>query len=100
MALGGNLWRLGLPRLARQQVAQALRIQRPAEQESLQFVALLVAQDMHLPFRSPPLGGDPQVQGVAEIDDGLHDRTVAPGLLHAGDEALVDLDAVEGIVRR
>lgn len=97
MALGGNLWRLGLPRLARQQVAQALRIQRPAEQESLQFVALLVAQDMHLPFGLHPLGGDPQVQGVAEIDDGLHDRTVAPGLLHAGDEALVDLDAVEGI---
>lgn len=67
MALGGNLWRLGLPRLARQQVAQAVRIQRPAEQESLQFVALLVAQDMHLPFGLHPLGGDPQVQGVARL---------------------------------
>ena len=43
MAFGGNLGRLGLPRLALQQIAQALRIQRSAEQEPLQFVALLLS---------------------------------------------------------
>lgn len=57
----------GSARLALQQIAQALRIQRPAEQEPLQFVALLVAQDMHLPFGLHALGGDPQVQALPRL---------------------------------
>ena len=65
--------------------------------EALHFVAGVQAQAGELLGRFHAFGGDGDAQRTAEVAEGLHDGPVVAAAGELGDEAAVDLDAVERV---
>src|SRR6185312_2331017 len=69
-------------------------LQRTAEQITLQFVAMIAAQELQVLFGLHPFGHHRAIQAMGHFDGGPHDRLVVRIHADVANEALVDLDPV------
>lgn len=66
-------------------------------EEPLRERAALVEQEVDLADRFDPLGDHVEAEAGGKADDGAHNRRVVLIMLDVADEALVDLERVDGV---
>ena len=71
-------------------------LERPRDQESLRGLAAVFLEEIELRGRLHALGDHAQPERMRQRDDRLRDRHVVAVVLEPVDEALVDLDRVDG----
>ena len=73
---------------------QSINGQRPAEQESLEFVATRLGKEPRLPLGLYAFGNHGDIQSLGKLDDGDDNGTITRVAVSVDDEAAVDLEVV------